>query len=134
MRHAGWCPEWCEGRIVNIRETDKYDVFIGRGSKWGNPFPIADGCSREQVIKMSEANLRRRPDLIVALPELAWIPIDPESPNAWRPNGHISRRIRQWALPEWFSDRRPSHDVRYSRPHVFLGFFATVGSFDTVGI
>ena len=71
LRHAGWCPEWCEGRIVNIRETDKYDVFIGRGSKWGSPFPIADGCSREQVIKMSEANLRRRPDLIAALPELA---------------------------------------------------------------
>jgi len=24
--------------VVNIKVTDKYDVYIGRGSKWGNPY------------------------------------------------------------------------------------------------
>ena len=41
-KHPGWCPAWCVGRIVNRRETDQYDVFIGHGSKSGNPFSVED--------------------------------------------------------------------------------------------
>ena len=48
MKNIGWCPERCEDRILNLRETNKFDVFIGRGSKWGNPFPNTDTCSRER--------------------------------------------------------------------------------------
>ena len=57
-------------RIVNIRRED-YDVLIGRPSKWGNPFQIGRDGNRERVIKMYEIHVRRRPDLIAALPELA---------------------------------------------------------------
>ncbi len=46
-KHPGWCPAWCEGRIVNRRETDQYDVFIGHGSKWGNPFNVEDSDACE---------------------------------------------------------------------------------------
>ncbi len=36
--------------VVNIR-TDKYDVFIGRPSKWGNPFIIGKDGTREEVLE-----------------------------------------------------------------------------------
>jgi hypothetical protein len=58
-------------RIVNVRVTDRYDVFVGRPSKWGNPFPISHCTTREQAIKMYETYIRRRPDLLDDLPELA---------------------------------------------------------------
>ena len=41
-------------RIKNIRneEINKYsDVYIGRGSKWGNPFVIGRDGDRDLVIK-----------------------------------------------------------------------------------
>ena len=56
--------------VVNIH-TDPYDVLICRPSKWGNPFPITDRCPRELAIAKYEVWIRRRPDLIAALPELA---------------------------------------------------------------
>jgi len=34
--------------VVNIR--DDYDVYIGRPSKWGNPFVIGRDGTREEVI------------------------------------------------------------------------------------
>jgi hypothetical protein len=37
-------------RVVNIRR-EPYDVFIGRPSKWGNPFVIGRDGTREEVIK-----------------------------------------------------------------------------------
>lgn len=37
-------------KVVNIR-ADKYDVYIGRGSKWGNPFKIGIDGTREEVIE-----------------------------------------------------------------------------------
>ena len=36
-------------KVVNIK-TDKYDVYIGRGSKWGNPFKIGKDGNRAEVI------------------------------------------------------------------------------------
>ena len=57
-------------RVVNARR-EPYDVLIARPSKWGNPFQIGRDGNRDQVIKMYEVHVRRRPDLIVALPELA---------------------------------------------------------------
>jgi hypothetical protein len=57
-------------RVVNLRH-EEYDVLIARPSKWGNPFQIGRDGSREQVIKMYEIHLRRRPDLLAVLPELA---------------------------------------------------------------
>ena len=36
-------------KVVHI-DNDKYDVYIGRGSKWGNPFRIGIDGSRKEVI------------------------------------------------------------------------------------
>ncbi len=57
-------------RVVNLRH-EEYDVLIARPSKWGNPFQIGRDGDREQVIEKYEIHLRRRPDLLAALPELA---------------------------------------------------------------
>ena len=56
-------------RVVNLRH-EEYDVLIARPSKWGNPFQIGRDGDRERVIKLYEIHLRRRPDLLAALPEL----------------------------------------------------------------
>ncbi len=61
-------------------QTDEYDVYIGRevpdvelaGSKWGNPFVLADDSEEER--RRSIANYRTwiltQPDLLQALEEL----------------------------------------------------------------
>ena len=56
-------------RVVNARHED-YDVLIARPSKWGTPFEIGRDGGRERVIRMYETHIRRRPDLLAALPEL----------------------------------------------------------------
>ena len=38
-----------QAKAVN-RRSDEEDVYIGRGSSWGNPFPIGHGRTREQVV------------------------------------------------------------------------------------
>ena len=47
-----------------------YDVYIGRPSKWGNPFAIGADGTREQVIKKYRRWLIAQPALMAALPEL----------------------------------------------------------------
>lgn len=38
--------------VVNIKKGVEYDVYIGRPSKWGNPFRLADfGNDRDLVVK-----------------------------------------------------------------------------------
>ena len=37
-------------KVVN-KYKESYDVYIGRGSKWGNPFKLGDGVSRDEVIQ-----------------------------------------------------------------------------------
>ena len=70
MKYTGWNPDWLNGRIVNRRDTDKYAVSICRPGKWSNPFTVED-YGRERAIQLYELHIRRRPDLISALPELA---------------------------------------------------------------
>jgi hypothetical protein len=36
-------------KVVN-KYRESYDTYIGRGSKWGNPFVIGTDGNREQVI------------------------------------------------------------------------------------
>jgi Domain of unknown function (DUF4326) len=48
-----------------------HDVYIGRPSKWGNPFVIGRDGTREEVIARYEAWLLQQPELVAALPELA---------------------------------------------------------------
>lgn len=45
-------------------------VYIGRPSKWGNPFVIGRDGTRAQVIAKYRAHLLASPTLMAALPEL----------------------------------------------------------------
>lgn len=58
-------------RVVHCRKTP-HDVYIGRPSKWGNPFVIDTnkGTGRAGVIAKYKDYVRRQPDLMAALPEL----------------------------------------------------------------
>ena len=59
----------CDIKVVNLRK-DKYDIYIGRGSKWGNPFIVGKDGSRDEVISKYEAYLMSHPTLTQDLPEL----------------------------------------------------------------
>lgn len=59
----GWC------KVVHCKK-DPYDVYIGRGSKWGNPFKIGEHGDREEVISKYEAYIMSNPELISQLHEL----------------------------------------------------------------
>ena len=56
-------------KVVHCKR-ERFDVYIGRPSKWGNPFVIGKDGTRTQVIAKYEAWLRRQPALMAALPEL----------------------------------------------------------------
>lgn len=56
-------------QVVHCKK-DSYDVYIGRGSKWGNPYIIGRDGRRGDVIDEYRCHLLRSPELIIALPEL----------------------------------------------------------------
>ena len=56
-------------KVVHCKKAS-YDVYIGRPSKWGNPFSIGKDGTREEVISKYEAYIMNRHDLLDALPEL----------------------------------------------------------------
>lgn len=56
-------------RVVHCRR-EPYDVYIGRPSKWGNPFVIGPDGTREQVIEKYRQYLLTSPELLAALPAL----------------------------------------------------------------
>ncbi len=45
-------------------------VYIGRGSKWGNPYKIGKDGTREEVIAKYEQYIRNKPELLGCLHEL----------------------------------------------------------------
>lgn len=55
--------------IVHCKK-EKYDVYIGRPSKWGNPFEIGKDGTREEVILKYKLWLNTRPELLISLKEL----------------------------------------------------------------
>lgn len=58
-------------RVVHCKQYN-HDVYIGRGSKWGNPFIIGKDGDREEVISKYEAYIMspEQQHLIDDLPEL----------------------------------------------------------------
>ena len=56
-------------QVVN-KYRDPYDVYIGRGSKWGNPFRIGIDGTREDVIKQYRDWIQTQPHLLNSLEEL----------------------------------------------------------------
>ncbi len=55
--------------VVHCKK-EPYDVYIGRGSKWGNPFKIGIDGTREDVIAKYCDYIAARPDLLNAVGEL----------------------------------------------------------------
>jgi hypothetical protein len=56
--------------VVNIRLGEKCDVFIGRPSKWGNPFRSGRDGSLQLVLAKYKLYVRRSKTLMAALSEL----------------------------------------------------------------
>lgn len=56
-------------KVVHCKK-EPFDVYIGRPSKWGNPFQIGKDGNREEVIEKYKQYLLSRPDLISSLHEL----------------------------------------------------------------
>ena len=58
-----------ECKVVNLRK-EKYDVYIGRGSKWGNKFVIGKDGDREEVVRKYKEWLLQNKELLGSLHEL----------------------------------------------------------------
>lgn len=56
--------------VVNIHKEATYDVYIGRPSKWGNPFRLGIDGTREEVIRKYRSYLEGNTKLLAQLPEL----------------------------------------------------------------
>jgi hypothetical protein len=49
--------------VVNIKKNKNYDVYIGRGSPWGNPFKIGIYTREEVISKYKEYFYEKIKDL-----------------------------------------------------------------------
>ena len=56
-------------KVVHCKR-EKYDIYIGRGSCWGNPFIIGKDGNREEVIAKYEKYLLNNEQLMSKLPVL----------------------------------------------------------------
>jgi hypothetical protein len=56
-------------RVVNLK-IDQYDVYIGRGSVFGNPYRIGSDGDRAEVIRKYEEYARGNVALLKAIKEL----------------------------------------------------------------
>jgi len=56
-------------RIVHCKK-ERYDVYIGRPSIWGNPFKIGIHGNRQEVIEKYEEHIRSSPLLMAGLEHL----------------------------------------------------------------
>lgn len=56
-------------KVVHCKK-EKYDIYIGRPSKWGNPFTIGKDGTREEVIQKYEKWIKTQSNLLRDLHEL----------------------------------------------------------------
>lgn len=56
-------------RVVHCK-IDKYDVYIGRGSIWGNPFSHREGTKAQFVVGTREESIEKYRDWLLKQPEL----------------------------------------------------------------
>lgn len=57
------------GKVVHCKK-DKYDIYIGRPSLFGNPFVIGKDGTREDVVRKYEEWVVNQPEIIAAIPSL----------------------------------------------------------------
>lgn len=58
-----------ETKVVNLRK-EKYNIYIGRGSKWGNPYKIGIDGTRYEVIERYKYYIVTNQELLNSLHEL----------------------------------------------------------------
>jgi len=56
-------------RIVHCKK-EPYDIYIGRPSKWGNPFQIGKDGTRDEVIEKFRNWILTQPNLLKDLHEI----------------------------------------------------------------
>lgn len=56
-------------KIVHCKR-EPYDVYIGRPSKWGNPFKVGVDHKRGECVDLYEEYILQRPELLADLHEL----------------------------------------------------------------
>jgi len=59
--------------VVNIKDerwSPRTGVYIGRPSKWGNPYKVGRDGDIDMVLRKYYQHVLSRPDLLAALPEL----------------------------------------------------------------
>ena len=56
-------------KVVHCKKAD-YDIYIGRPSKWGNPFQIGVDGDRAEVIEKYRQWIRTQPDLMA---QVMWL-------------------------------------------------------------
>lgn len=56
-------------KVVNLRK-EKYNTFIGRPSKWGNPFNIGKDGTRKEVVEKYRSWILTQQNLLDDLEEL----------------------------------------------------------------
>ena len=56
--------------IIRVDKTDNYDIFIGRPSKFSNPFIINRDGTRSEVLLKFEEYFKNHPDINDLLKEL----------------------------------------------------------------
>lgn len=49
--------------VVNVRH-EPYDKYIGRGTRWGNPYVIGPDGNRETVIRKFRERVMNMPELV----------------------------------------------------------------------
>ena len=49
-------------RVVHCKR-ESYDVYIGRGSKWGNPFVVGKDGTRRDVVRKYETWIASQPQM-----------------------------------------------------------------------
>lgn len=61
---------WDMSHRLVVHKRQSHDVYIGRPSKWGNPFQIGRDGDRDGVIRKYAEWISTRPDLLKSLGEL----------------------------------------------------------------
>lgn len=59
----------CKSLVVHCKKS-KFDVYIGRPSKWGNPFVIGKDGTRDDVVRKYKEWVLKQPHLMASLEEL----------------------------------------------------------------
>ena len=51
--------------VVHCKQA-RYDIYIGRPTKWGNPFVLTNECDRDAIVDQYRKWLMTKPELVAA--------------------------------------------------------------------